>query len=785
MANSDRSSNMPTIPNDEESQPLVPRGMTRRRDNSVASFLARGRSNTISSLKSGYETVKKHKDEFWLLIIGSIVLYLGFTLAFLPRTSLSRDFRRWHFSKLTKPEAFRIYVEAIMKENKCPEHLSNYTSRTHWAGDVETLEYTVEEMTKLGFTPKLEKYHTWLNEPVRTEVTLWELDHMTFNASMIEDYVVGGASADSSEQVFGFHGYSANGTVKSEYVYCNYGNSDDYKYLIDNNIELKGKVHIIRSGTTSKGIAVRNAEERGALGAILYTDSSDDGLITERNGYKAYPDGPARHESSIERGSVLLSSNSPGDPSTPGAPSKLKQVQRLNATDVIPSIPSVPMSEREVAPLLRHLNGNGIQWTNKGNVKGFQYFSGPSDMGIECQIVNDQKYILKEITNVIVEIPGIFKEQDIIIGNHRDAWTSGGAGAPNSGSAILLEIARGFSLLHQSGWKPLRTIKLISWDGGEQGMLGSTEYGEEHSKALSEGTVAYLNLDVGVVGSILNVKSNPLLNELIIRSSKRTLFKDDPDVTLYDYWKETSGATLGLLGSGTDFAVFQNHLGIPSVDFSFTRDPEKDAVAQFHSNYDSYEWMEKFGDPDFSLHSTMAMFVGVTTLSLAENELLGFKTNEYMVEISEYYNSLYPSISKTFPKDKLIRTLQKNLADALELLTTHSSLDFDSMVDFVRDETQQDYPWWQWNKKLLVLTKLISTNSKLRKLDRYFLSEEGLKGRSFMKHSIFAPDKITGNQGDVLPGLHEAVLSENRQECIFWLETLLTQLDKIVSLLTT
>lgn len=773
-----------SIPYDEETQPLVPRGVTRRRDNSVASFLARGRSNTINSLKSGFETVKKHKNEFWLLIIGSLVLYLGFTLAFLPRTSLSRDFRRLHFSKLTKSEAFRIYVETLMKENKCQDHLSNYTSHIHWAGDAHALEYTINELSMLGFTPKLEEYHTWLNEPVKTEVTLWDQNHLLYNASMTEDYISEGEDNESFKKVFGFHGFSANGTVRSEYVYCNYGTIEDYEHLLSHNVKLEGKIHVIRYGTIMKGIVVKNAETFGALGAILYTDSFDDGLITENNGYKPYPEGPARHESSIERGSVLLVDSVAGDPTTPEYSSKHKDVKRLNSSSNLPTIPSVPMSEREIAPLLKLLNGNGIQWETKGNVKGFQYFSGPSDAGVSCRIVNEQKYLTKEITNVVIEIPGILKEQEVIIGNHRDSWTSGGAGGPNSGSSILLEIARGFSALHQKGWKPLRTIKLISWDGGEQGMLGSTEYGEYHRESLSKGTVAYFNLDLGVIGSKLNIKANPLLNELIVRSSKRTLFKEDPEVTLYDYWKESSNATIDILGAGTDFAVFQNNLGIPSIDFSFDRDPKKDAVHQFHSSYDSFEWMKTFVDPDFSLHSTMAMFVGVSTLSLTENELLGFKTHEYMIEISKYYKTLYSNISEVFPNDEMIMTLKDNLVDLLELLTTHTTLDFDAMVDFVREQTQQDYPWWEWNKKLVILTRLISTNSKLRKLDRYFITDEGLKGRPFMKHSIFAPDKQTGYQGDVLPGLHEALLSENRQECIYWLETLLTQLDKISSLLT-
>lgn len=768
---------------DEESQPLVTRPVTRRRDNSVASFLARGRSNTINSLRSGYETVKKHKNEFWLLIIGSLMLYLGFTLAFLPRTSLSRDFRRLYFGKLTKSEAFRIYIESLMKENKCSTHVEQYTSHKHWAGDRFVLDYTVSELSKLGFTPRLEKYHVWLNEPVYTEVTLWDNGNLKYNASMVEDDISVSDENTSTEKVMAFHGYSANGTAQSQYIYSNYGTLEDYEQLRLNNIDTRGKIHIIRYGSGVRGIAVKNAEDNGALGVILFTDSFDDGLITEKNGYKPFPHGPARHESSIERGSVLIFSDSPGDPSTPGYASK-KGSGRKNTSDAVPSIPSVPMSEREIAPILHRLNGKGFEWKNKGNVKGFDYFSGPSEPGIECKVSNHQNYLIKEISNVIVEIPGILKQQEVIIGNHRDAWTTGGAGQPGSGSAILLEIARGFSALHEKGWKPLRTIKLISWDGEEQGMLGSTEYGEDHRDSLQRGTIAYFNLDGGVTGSKLNVKANPLLNELLVLSSKRTLFKEDPETTVYDYWKQSSNVSLEILGAGSDFTVFQNNLGIPSIDFSFERDPKKNAVLPFHSSYDSYEWMQKLVDPDFSLHSTMAAFVGMSTLSLTENELVGFKTHEYMVEISKYFKTMYNDISVVFPHDTLIDTLRKNLADLLELLTTHTSIDFDAMVDNIKQQTEQDYPWWKWNKKLEILTRLISANSKLRKLDRYFITERGIKGRPFMKHSIFAPNRVTGYQGDVLPGLHEAILSKDRQECIFWLETLITQLDKVVSLLT-
>ena len=60
----------------------------------------------------------------------------------------------------------------------------------------------------------------------------------------------------------------------------------------------------------------------------------------------------------------------------------------------------------------------------------------------------------------------------VLLGNHRDAWTYG-AVDPNSGTSVLLEVARRFALLMRLGWSPRRTIILCSWDAEEFGMVGN------------------------------------------------------------------------------------------------------------------------------------------------------------------------------------------------------------------------------------------------------------------------------------------------------------------------
>lgn len=445
-------------PNDEEVQPLL--GPQRTRGDSVTSFIARGRSNTIKSFKAGINTVQKHRAGFLTLFVASIMLYMGFTLVFLPRTSLSRDFRRLNFTRMTKAETFRLYSQTLQRENLAKEHLRNYTSQEHLTGAKSALDYTVNQLENLGFSPKLEKYYPWLNTPVDAGMSLHISGKTTFESSMIEDALEEDPSSSNSQAVHAFHGYSANGDVKARFVYCGNGTLEDYEYLRQNGIELKDMIHIIRYDTMFRGLKVKNAEKNGAIAVVLYTDSYEDGNVTVAKGFKAYPYGPARNPSGFQRGSVEYFTEAPGDPTTPGYASKSPNTKRVSPVGRIPGIPSIPMSERDIGKVLPYLNQRGCSFGHKGNVKDFEYYSGPSDSEVLLRVFNKQNYDIQEITNVVVEIPGILGGSAVVIGNHRDSWTVGGAGDPNSGSSILLEIARGFSKLLKKGWKPLRTIKL-------------------------------------------------------------------------------------------------------------------------------------------------------------------------------------------------------------------------------------------------------------------------------------------------------------------------------------
>lgn len=163
----------------------------------------------------------------------------------------------------------------------------------------------------------------------------------------------------------------------------------------------------------------------------------------------------------------------PGDPTTPGYTSK-KDSPRADTSGSVPQIPSIPISWTDAQPILSALNGFGTSgeevnrtgWV--GAIPGVDYYTGIGS-GAKISLVNEMADRITPIWNAIGIINGTSDDEAIIIGNHRDAWIIGGAADPNSGSAVLIELAKAFGKLQETGWKPVRTIILASWDAEEYG----------------------------------------------------------------------------------------------------------------------------------------------------------------------------------------------------------------------------------------------------------------------------------------------------------------------------
>lgn len=401
----------------------------------------------------------------------------------------------------------------------------------------------------------------------------------------------------------------------------------------------------------------------------------------------------------------------------------------------------------------------GARWEGGGlNNKGVKYNIGPSPDGVVLNLVNEQEYVTTPFWNVVGIINGTIQDEVVVLGNHRDAWIAGGAGDPNSGSAALNEVVRSFGAALAKGWKPLRTIVFASWDGEEYGLVGSTEWVEEYLPWLDKATVAYLNVDVGASGPNFAASAAPLLNRALIETTKLVLSPNQTKTgqTVYDVWNKH----INTMGSGSDFTAFQDFAGIPCVDMGF-KFGLNSPVYHYHSNYDSFAWMDKFGDPGFKYHATTARLWALLAARIVETPIVQFNATDYADGLKRYLDSVKEKAMNASMFDD-IATLEKNPAfTGLEFAIKRlrrASLALDTEAAEVLEEiTQHPIPWWRWWERIKMYWRVKKINDKYKLLERQFLFEKGLDGRPWFKHVVFAPGLWTGYAGATFPGLVEAV----------------------------
>ncbi|KAI1818355.1 N-acetylated-alpha-linked acidic dipeptidase-like protein 2 [Poronia punctata] len=617
-----------------------------------------------------------------------------------------------------------------------------YTHGYHVAGTNKTMaDWTADRWRESGWNTSVVSYNVYLNYPVNKSLTLTYANGSTFHPLLEEEVLDVDDTTGYPNRVPTFHGYSASGSAEAEFVYVGRGQQDDFNRLKELGVPLEGKIALSRYGGPFRGLKVKNAQANGMIGAIIFTDTDEDGNVTEANGCAPYPDGPARNPSSVQRGSVQYLSTYPGDPTTPGYPSR-KDSPRADRTAVMPKIPSLPISYADAIPLLAALDGHGVdgeavnrtRWAGALNVT---YSTGPAP-GAKISMSNLMRDEYTDIWNTIAVINGTNADETIIIGNHRDAWILGGAADPNSGSAIVVELARAFGKLLDRGWRPKRNIVLCSWDAEEYGLVGSTEWVEEYVPWLTETAVSYLNIDVGASGAWPYIDATPELHAITIDVMKKVPWMDT-DRTMYDAWVEFTGGTLGVLGSGSDYTAFV-HNGIGSIDLGASGGPD-DAVYHYHSNYDSYHWMSTYGDPEFLAHKYIAKYLSLLTYNLATHDILPLDVSNWATQMEIYYADLENTIAST--------------ADTLDLTPLRTALD-DFTLRTTEIETLETQARTRGDEDLATLV-----NHKKRDFQRAFVSQGGLPGREFYQHLIFAPGLDTGYAPTTFPGITEAFLAGN------------------------
>ncbi|OKL59530.1 hypothetical protein UA08_05426 [Talaromyces atroroseus] len=737
-------------------------------------------------------------------VILGVVLAVALTLFVLPIRLVSRndgslsvnvpwsksDSESWpHGDGLTYKE-----LQAILQETpiagKIEEWSKYYTAGPHLAGaNFSQVLWTQEKWKEFGVDDTtIATYDVYINYPLDHRLALLKKKgaddyDIAFEATLEEDVLEEDSTSGLPDRVPTFHGYSATGNVTAPFVYANFGTYEDYQDLIDAGISVEGKIVIVKYGGLFRGLKVKRAQDLGAVGVIIYSDPQEDGDVTELNGYEAYPAGPARNPSAVQRGSVQFLSVAPGDPTTPGYASK-PGVDRQSPEHSIPTIPSLPISYTEALPLLKALNGHGPKasefnkyWQGGGLAhKGVEYNIGPTPDDIVINLYNQQDYVTTPLWNVIGVIKGTIPDEVVILGNHRDAWVAGGAGDPNSGSAALNEVVRSFGEALKTGWKPLRTIVFASWDGEEYGLVGSTEWVEENLPWLTVANAVYINVDAAATGPSLSVSASPLLNKAfyeitsIVQSPNQTI----KGQTVRDTWD----GRISSLGSGSDYTAFQEFAGVPSVSFGFSGG-KSDPVYHYHSNYDSFDWMRRFGDPGWHYHVTTAKLFSLLGAYFSEKPILGFNATDYATHLQQYVDHIRPHA------DKLPEQTHFSFGP-LERSISHlhaAAVDFDAYAADLGSQLSEDVPWYHWWKKLQLFYKIRGVNTKYKNFERKYLYEDGLDGRSWFKHVVFAPGLWTGYAGATYPGLVESLDAGNVTNAVRWSEIIQERIHEATKLL--
>jgi N-acetylated-alpha-linked acidic dipeptidase len=628
-----------------------------------------------------------------------------------------------------------IEADAIARPSasSASAHSKFLSLQPHMAGtpaQARTRDYVIDRMKSWGLETEVRAYSVWMPHPLSTRV--WRISPDPIELNLQEGRIPEDTTSFAFPQVMPFNGYGAAGDVRGELVYVNYGLIEDYAQLDSMGVSVKGKIAIARYGRSFRGIKAREAEKHGALGLIIYSDPADDGYLRG----DVYPVGPMRPSHGIQRGSVM---NANGDPSTPGYPSTTNAKRIALGEMDVPRIPVLPVSYGNAAELLRGLAGKSIPQPWQGGLP-FRYHVGPGPVQARIAVTTDATTNpFKQIWNTLGTIRGSeFPDEIVIIGGHRDAWGPGAADNI-SGTVSVLEAARAISEQVKAGKRPKRTIVFATWDAEEWGLIGSTEFVEEDSLRLTRSAVAYLNQDAVVQGPNFGGGGSPSLRALL-RDVARKIPHPGGQGSVYDVWRKRANLTADTLepqmgdpGGGSDFAGFYNHLGIPIADWGFSG-----PAGVYHSAYDSYHWMSKFGDPTFEFHAASARIGVAALLRIANAEILPYDYVEYARTVRRFSSQVERTIA-----DKRWKLSGAVLSAAVARMES-AAVAFNAARDHALAAQ-------------LSAATAKQVNVTLLGVERQLTRPQGLVTRPWFRNLVYAADENNGYSTMVLPSVNEAI----------------------------
>ena len=678
--------------------------------------------------------------------------------------------------------------DAIPDPARLRANLKLLSARPHHVGspyDLQNAQWILAQYKSWGWDAHIETFDVLFPTPRQRLVEMIAPTHYT--AKLQEPVVPADPTSNqTAEQLPTYNAYSADGDVTGPLVFVNYGIPSDYDELARHGISVKGAIVIAKYGGSWRGIKPKVAAEHGAVGCLIYSDPADDGYA----GGDVFPKGPMRPPQGVQRGSVEDMPTYPGDPLTPGI-GATKDAKRLPIKDAptLTKIPVLPISYGDAQPLLAAMGGPVAPASWRGGLPiTYRLGSGPA----RVHLVVKSNWDLKTLHDVIAKLPGTTEaDQWIIRGNHHDGWVNGAAD-PLSGQVAELEEARALGELYKQGWRPKRTIIYAAWDGEEPGLLGSTEWVEEHADELAQHAVAYINTDGNGRGFFHASGSHSL--EAFVNAAEKDVMDPEAHVSVWTRAKaeqavraaEAGGGAgrgsaggdggpnadirIGALGSGSDYTPFLQHLGVASLNLGFGGE---DQSGIYHSIYDDFYWYTHFSDTSFVYGKALAQTAGRMVMRLADADVLPFvytnlaqTVQRYTAELQQLRDQRARAIEATNraikagdfamvsdPEDPTgapaakVPPPQFNFAPLLNAVDT---------LNAAAARFEKAYGMWGAGADTAEAA-LRSVNEQLLKSERDLTSPDGLPKRPWYKHLLYAPGFYTGYGVKTMPGAREAI----------------------------
>ncbi|WP_174300746.1 transferrin receptor-like dimerization domain-containing protein [Caulobacter sp. S45] len=649
--------------------------------------------------------------------------------------------------------------------------------------DRENAEWQLAQFKAWGWNAHIETFRILYGTP--RVLSLGLVGPGAYQAKLHEPGVAGDQTAADQPGVLPpYLLYQGDGDVTAPLVYANFGMPEDYRTLARQNVNLKGRIVIVRYGGGFRGLKVKLAQEHGAVGCIIYSDPHEDGYYAE----DTYPKGSQRPADGVQRGSVADMMTYAGDPLTPGvgATDKAARLTRQTAPALM-RIPALAISYADAQPFLAALGGPVAEPAFRGALP-ITYHVGPGPAVAHLVVKSD--WSLQPIYDVVAKIEGsLYPDQWVLRGNHHDGWVFG-AEDPLSGQVALMAEAKAIGAAVNSGWRPKRTLIYTSWDGEEAGISGSTEWAETHADELRAKAVLYVNSDsidrgfVDLQGShelqtLANQVSADVMDpethtdlrtrlrgDLIVKGLKASGSGAGEAQALGRIAAAGGDLPLKALGSGSDFTPFLQHLGVPSMNIIFGGEGRSSGV--YHSAYDTHDHYVRFGDPGMRYSAVLARTAGRIIMRYADADLPSVNFIDFAGAISGYVGELHGLEAAAREQAQKNRAAMASGAYALaaDPLDPQTLPEPQAEVRPVAltplDRASARLKLSAARVQQLYVTPLSQEQETrlgqaLQGIDLTLLDPKGLPGRPWYRHMIYAPGLETGYSVKTLPAVREAI----------------------------